>query len=229
MINFACISPHPPIILPLVGSEKDRRQVKDTIKSLEELGEKLKEVNPEIIIISSPHPDWGIKVPLHFLSSNLKSQNSKPQLKTQNYQNPNNIIIKSSDFFSIYPILTAIDSPEQHYIWGKGFYSKIENLKLKISLIASGDLSHCLRQDGPYGFHPDGPKFDKALIDALKKKDIETILKLDEMYPEAGECGLRSFCFLLGILDASGINYQPKILSYEGPFGVGYLVVNFKL
>jgi hypothetical protein len=33
----------------------------------------------------------------------------------------------------------------------------------------------------------------------------------------------------LGILEASGINYQPEILSYEDPFGVGYLVANFKL
>jgi len=52
---------------------------------------------------------------------------------------------------------------------------------------------------------------------------------LDDLYPEAGECGLRSFCFLLGILEASGISWQPEILSYEGPFGVGYLVANFKL
>jgi len=86
-----------------------------------------------------------------------------------------------------------------------------------------------LKEGGPYGFHPDGPKFDKALIDALKKKDIKTIFKLDDLYPEAGECGLRSFCFLLGILEASGIKWQPEVLSYEGPFGVGYLVANFKL
>ena len=89
-------------------------------------------------------------------------------------------------------------------------------------------MSHCLKDDGPYGFHPDGPKFDKDLIESLKKKDIEKILKLGELYPGAGECGLRSFCFLLGILEESGINYQPEILSYEGPFGVGYLVVDFK-
>jgi len=86
-----------------------------------------------------------------------------------------------------------------------------------------------LKEDGPYGFHPDGPKFDKDLIEALKRKDIEKILKLDNMYSEAGECGLRSFCFLLGILEDSGLDYQPEILSYEGPFGVGYLVANFKL
>jgi len=69
----------------------------------------------------------------------------------------------------------------------------------------------------------------------LEKRDIENFLKLDEMYPEAGECGLRSFSFLLGILEearlaSSGqIDWQPEILSYEGPFGVGYLVTNFKL
>ena len=67
------------------------------------------------------------------------------------------------------------------------------------------------------------------MIESLKKKDIDAILKLDEMYPEAGECGLRSFCFLLGILEESRINYKPEILSYEGPFGVGYLVANFKV
>jgi len=32
----------------------------------------------------------------------------------------------------------------------------------------------------------------------------------------------------LGILEESKINWQPEILSYEAPFGVGYLVVNFK-
>ncbi|HDH99158.1 MAG TPA: AmmeMemoRadiSam system protein A, partial [bacterium] len=86
-----------------------------------------------------------------------------------------------------------------------------------------------LKEDGPYGFHPDGPKYDKEFIELLKKKDIKRIFRLDNLYPQAGECGLRSFCFLLGILEGSGINWQPEILSYEGPFGVGYLVVNFKL
>jgi len=86
-----------------------------------------------------------------------------------------------------------------------------------------------LKAEGPYGLHLDGPKFDRALIEYLKQKDIENFLKLDEMYPGAGECGLRSFCFALGILEASGINWQPEILSYEPPFGVGYLVANFQL
>jgi len=204
-IIFACLSPHPPIILPSVGSEKDRKQVKKTIESLNSLGHKLKESNPDSIIISAPHPDWGFNVPLFFLAKDFKGE--------------------------IETVLIGLESPKFYFEEGKKFYTKykIQNTKYKIALIVSGDMSHCLKEEGPYGFNPDGPKYDKALIEALKKKDIETILKLDDLYPEAGECGLRSFCFLLGILEASGISWQPEILSYEGPFGVGYLVANFKL
>ena len=206
MINFACISPHPPIILPSVGSKEDRGMVKNTIESLEKLGEKLKESNPDSIIISAPHPDWGFNVPLFFLAKDFRGE-----IKTY---------------------LMGMESPVFYFEQGKKVYHETCNIKpktRKIALIASGDLSHCLKEDGPYGFNPDGPKFDKTLIDSLKKKDIKTILKLDDVFPEAGECGLRSFCFMLGILEESEIDYKPEILSYEGPFGVGYLVANFKL
>jgi len=204
MISFACFSPHPPILLPNVGSPEDRVRVKNTISSLEKLGEKLKKENPDLIIISSPHPDWGFNVPLYFLAKDFRGE--------------------------IERYLMGVDEPEIYFEKGREIYNlKIRNLKQKIALIASGDMSHCLKEDGPYGFHPDGPKYDKEFIELLKKKDIKKILQLDNLYPQAGECGLRSFCFLLGILEGSGINWQPEILSYEGPFGVGYLVVNFKL
>ena len=204
MLVFACISPHPPLLLPSVGSPEDRAHVKKTIKALENLGKKLKEAKPDSIIISAPHPDWGFNVPLYFLAPNFEGK--------------------------IETILIGLESPAFYSKKGKNLYKTMKQFNNEtIGLIASGDLSHCLKEDGPYGFNPDGPKFDKELIEALKKKDIETILKLDEMYPDAGECGLRSFCFMLGILEESGINYKPEILSYEGPFGVGYLVANFNL
>jgi len=200
-IVFAAISPHPPIILPSVGSPEDRAQIKKTIEALEKLGKKIKVIKPDKIIVSAPHPDWGFNVPLYFLAKDFKEE-----IKTY---------------------LIELESPQFYFEEGKKVYKELEKTK-KYALIASGDLSHCLKADGPYGFNPDGPKFDKALIEALKKKDIEKILKLDDLYPDAGECGLRSFCFLLGILEASGLDWQPEILSYEGPFGVGYLVANFK-
>jgi aromatic ring-opening dioxygenase LigB subunit len=203
---FASFCPHPPILLPSVGSREDRERVKKTIEKLEFLGKELKKINPDTIIISSPHLDWGFNVPLHFLASDFKGK-----IKT---------------------FLTDLESPAFWFEKGQKLLSYSRELAddtKKCALIASGDLSHCLKKNGPYGFHSDGPKFDKALIDFLKKKDIENFLKLGEMYPGAGECGLRSFSFVLGILEASGFNWQPEILSYESPFGVGYLVANFKL
>ncbi len=202
MIKFACFSPHPPILLPSVGSEEDRRKVKKTIESLNYLGEKLEKASPDSILISSPHPDWGFDVPLFFLAKSFEG-------KIETY-------------------LTKLKEPEFYFQEGKEIYRKLEKDK-EYALIASGDLSHCLKEDGPYGFNPQGPKFDKTLLEFLEKKDIENFLELDNFFPEAGECGLRSFSFLLGILEESGLKWQPEILSYEGPFGVGYSVVNFKL
>jgi hypothetical protein len=34
---------------------------------------------------------------------------------------------------------------------------------------------------------------------------------------------------MLGILDEARLAWKADILSYEGPFGVGYLVADFKL
>jgi aromatic ring-opening dioxygenase LigB subunit len=202
-IVFAAISPHPPIILPSVGSPEDRAQVRNTILALEKLGRELKEANPDSIIISAPHPDWGFNVPLFFLAKDFKGK-----IETH---------------------LIELEPPQFYFAEGKKVYRGMSSVDKKIALIASGDMSHVLEEGGPYGFHPDGPKFDMDLIESLKRKDIERIFKLDDLYPNAGECGLRSFCFVLGILEASGLNWQSEILSYEGPFGVGYLVANFKL
>lgn len=100
------------------------------------------------------------------------------------------------------------------------------NRNKSYAVIASGDLSHCLKKDGPYGFHSDGPKFDRALIANLQANNLAAIFQLEEQFPDASDCGLRSFCFALGLLDVAEIVIKPRILSYEGPFGVGYLVAS---
>lgn len=206
MLIFACISPHPPIILPSVGSPADRERVKKTIKALERLGENLAALKPDGLIISSPHPDWGFKVPLHFL-------NAKAQVQPEQVEE----------------YLTTSESPRKHFEWGKEVVQNTKKATAKrIAWIASGDLSHYLKEDGPYGFRPEGPEFDKKLVELLERGDIEGILNLDPDFTErAGECGLRSICMLLGAL--SNYKYETKILSYEGPFGVGYLVAEFIL
>jgi AmmeMemoRadiSam system protein A len=93
-------------------------------------------------------------------------------------------------------------------------------------LIASGDLSHRLTPDAPYGFRAEGPVFDRLVIDALRTRSWEQIEALDpDLVEEAGECGLRPLAILLGAGRAANLTSQ--VLSYEGPFGVGYPVVAF--
>ncbi len=73
-----------------------------------------------------------------------------------------------------------------------------------------------------------GQDFDNQIKDYLSKKQINKIIDLDPKFVEAaGECGYRSLLILLGVI--KNINYEPQQLSYQAPFGIGYLVENFKL
>ena len=50
----AYVVPHPPMIIPEVGKGSEK-QIIDTIESYEEIAKEISELNPETIIISSPH------------------------------------------------------------------------------------------------------------------------------------------------------------------------------
>ena len=90
--------------------------------------------------------------------------------------------------------------------------------KTRPALLASGDLSHRLKDDGPYGFDPAGPVFDQAVVAALKSGSPAPLLELSPSIREnAGECGLRPVLALLGLSGG-----PVRVFSHEGPFGVGY-------
>ncbi len=117
---------------------------------------------------------------------------------------------------------------KKHFEFGEVIYEVIESTEKKVALVASGDLSHRLTPDAPAGYSPEGKKFDELLIELLEKNKVDEILNLDSsLVEEAGECGLRSIIILLGALSNS--EYKFEKLSYEGPFGVGYLVGKFKI
>ena len=75
--------------------------------------------------------------------------------------------------------------------------------------------------DSPYTYSPYGKVFDETIVEILKEGRMEDIIGFDlELAERAGECGLRSFMIMAGVLDNYKI--EPEVLSYEGPFGVGY-------
>lgn len=89
----------------------------------------------------------------------------------------------------------------------------------KWALLASGDLSHRLTPEAPGGYDPQGIIFDREVVEALDRGIPQNLL---EKWPEkrlnqAGECGFRSTLALMGLTQS-----PVEMLSYEGPFGVGY-------
>jgi len=181
---------------------------KSEFKGEPELAYKIREslsASLPITMVTKKELDHGVLVPLYFLTAKLKN-------------------------FSILPMTYSLLDYETHYNFGRKLKEIFLSSNKNIAFIASGDLSHRLTFDAPAGYSPQGRVFDDQLIKFIKKRAIKKIINLDKnLIEEAGECGLRSFSFLLGILETSGLKWQAKVLSYEGPFGVGYLVINFTL
>ncbi|NLC68091.1 MAG: AmmeMemoRadiSam system protein A [Clostridiaceae bacterium] len=94
-------------------------------------------------------------------------------------------------------------------------------------IIASGDLSHSLTWDAPCGYNPKGKVFDRLIAKYVAAGDVESIVNFDrKLAEEAAECGLRPIIILMGALE--GYSLCPEVYSYEGPFGVGYMVAGLK-
>ncbi len=112
-------------------------------------------------------------------------------------------------------------SPAVHYQLGMAVQRTASVLGRRVVYIASGDLSHKLAQDGPYGFAPEGPVFDERIGEIFRSGDLLGLLTMDHSLAErAAECGLRSFQIMAGALDRTPVTSE--LLSLEGPFGVGY-------
>ncbi len=115
---------------------------------------------------------------------------------------------------------------EQLYKFGVAVQSAVRALGRKTAVVASGDLSHRLTQDAPAGYDARGKEFDLELGRLLKGPDVMGIMSLDcELTERAGECGLRPIIMMMGALD--GLSVKAEVLSYQGPFGVGYMVASF--
>jgi uncharacterized protein (TIGR00296 family) len=156
--------------------------------------------------VATPEPgnqlDHGCMVPLHFITQQLHTP------------------------FRVARIGISFLDEQTHYRMGQCVARAVETTGRRAVFVASGDLSHRLKKDGPYGFNPAGPRFDQAATAAFATGDLSALLRFDaRLREDAAECGLNSFIIMAGAL--SGLAVEPELLSYEGPWGVGYGVARF--
>ncbi len=114
-----------------------------------------------------------------------------------------------------------------HYRLGHCIQTAAQTLGRNTVVIASGDLSHKLKEDGPYGYQEEGPVYDGRIMDVMGRGAFGELLEFSEDFCEkAAECGHRSFTIMAGALDRTEV--EARRLSYEGPFGVGYGVCAYR-
>ena len=109
----------------------------------------------------------------------------------------------------------------KHYELGQYIRDTAQKLNRRTVVIGSGDLSHRLKEDGPYGYQEEGPVYDARIMDVMGRGAFGELLEFSEDFCEkAAECGHRSFTILAGAFDKTSL--KAERLSYESPFGVGY-------
>ena len=263
----AVVVPHPPIILPEVGHGEEQK-ISATTQAYEEISRRIVELNPDTIIVTSPHTvlyaDYFHISPGERATGNM-SRFSAPQVKLEvNYDEllaqklstlasdekiPAGVLGErnsSLDHGTMIPLrflqLAGLDfnrvnflriglsglNAATHYKFGQLIARAADELGRKIFFVASGDLSHKLKADGPYGIVPEGAVFDSQVMENLSGAKFLRLLTMDEkICSRAAECGLRSFWIMAGALDRKAVTAEK--LSYEGTFGVGYGVVWFNV
>ena len=147
--------------------------------------------------------DWGALVPLYYV---LKEYNS----------------------FKLVHISISYIRMEELYRFGICIKKAVEASDEEVVIIASGDLSHKLAHDGPYGYSEEGKQFDELVVKSIRENNVKSLLYIDDNFCEgAGQCGLRSFIIMYGAMD--GYEIKPEVYSYEAPFGIGYCIAKIEV
>jgi MEMO1 family protein len=262
-IVYACIAPHPPVIVHEVGRGREE-ETRRTLDALETVAREIVSFKPETVVIISPHGpvqpegagilvapratgdmrrwdapnvrfdfendldaireiqreaeaaglplaaieswddgdidglDWGCTVPLYYLRSGFGGAR-------------------------LVAIAPSYQGPQYHYKFGEAVGRALERPGRRAVIICSADLSHCLKPGAPSGYNPAGREFDAAYQDAIATWDAEWVLAADrEFRIRAAEDAISQTAILMGTLSEHPL--RPRVLSYEGPFGVGYMV-----
>jgi AmmeMemoRadiSam system protein A len=248
--------PHPPLAVPGIGDD-EKRKIEKTLAALDEIAREIAALTPETIVFLTPHnvmyadyfhisPGRGAKGDLSrfragearfeieydaelaeaFSGDNAGALGEKDAALDHGVMVPMWFINRRCPDYRAVRVSPSGLEPSEHYRFGRRLAEAADRLGRKTVLVASGDLSHKLSADAPYGFAPEGAAFDGVVTQAFSSGDFLPLFTISEDLRErAGECGYGPFMILAGCFD--GLRVDARLLSYEGPFGVGYAAASF--
>ena len=262
MILAGFMVPHPPLIIPEIGKGEEG-QIRETINAYERAAEEIAALEPETIIITSPHsvmyadyfhisPGKGAKGSFRrfgagrvrfeedydtllrdrictladaagFPAGTLGERDAELDHGTMV---PLWFIRRKYSGGRIIRIGLSGLSLSDHYRLGQLITRAVEDTGRRAVFVASGDLSHKLQTYGPYGYAPEGPEYDRRIMDVCGRAAFGELFDFDETFcDKAAECGHRSFVIMAGAFD--GMQVKAEAFSHQDVTGVGYGICSF--
>ncbi|HZK52839.1 MAG TPA: AmmeMemoRadiSam system protein A [Desulfosporosinus sp.] len=244
---YSVFVPHPPILVSEIGRGEEHK-CQASLEAYEEIASRLVQAEAATVVLVSPHAQLtkdGITLLIEEVYQGNFAQFGAAQVSLS-FDSDTAVI---AQFQKDLPDVVSIQGPMDHgalvplyFLQKAGWSGKLvllgmplerpedygfrigqilDKLPGRYALVASGDLSHRLKEDGPYGFDAAGPEFDQAVLKALQR-DTKKLTSLPvELVEKAGECGYRSLRLALAAKEGA-----PEVLSYEGTLGVGYMVAD---
>lgn len=248
-----CVCPHPPLLIPEIGGV-NRVEVTQTIDAMERLAADAGVA--DLIVIVSPHtpgfsdtvavrspaklwgdfrafrcPHVGLQIDndVEFVDLLVDRAGGGPlDVEPVDNDELDHGVLVPLSFLRARSLvsLSIVRSYDAHVELGSLVRRCADELGRTVLFVASGDLSHRLKPGAPAGYDPRGAEFDERVVELLTRGDLGALHTLEpKLVAAAGECGLRSFIALGAFLGDEAI--AARMLSYEGPFGVGYAVAAF--
>jgi MEMO1 family protein len=250
-----CICPHPPLLIPEVGGTA-RNKIASTVTAMERLAASVGEPET-IVVISPHADDFGtahaVKTALRLRGDFGRFRCSEAAFSYDNDIQFAELLLALAgdnrkvrvvpddgevlDWGVLVPLsflkperivsLSVVGPYAEHRTLGQLVRRCAEELGRDTLFLASGDMSHALIHGAPAPYDPRGKLFDDEVVNVLGVGDFAALMRIEPILLDgAAECGLRSFVALGGFL-GDDATVEPEILSYEGPYGVGYLVARF--
>lgn len=118
-------------------------------------------------------------------------------------------------------------SLEQMAAFGRAIALAAEASGKRVALIASADQAHAHQAEGPYGFDPAAPEYDRQMCEVVKADRLASLLAIDMNLVEAAKPD--SLWQMLILHGALGVRpMKGELLSYEVPTYFGMMCAAYQ-